>query len=85
MMKHIRRLVYRLGFRPKPGTILFSPSAALVSAANQATPAFIEGLKKAQETCRDATCDYVHSHRHGSECDFTCPCQKGQNFNGIRE
>lgn len=25
----LRRLVYRLGFRPKPGAILYSPSRAL--------------------------------------------------------
>lgn len=28
-MRLIRRLVYKMGFRPKPGTIFFSPSIAL--------------------------------------------------------
>jgi hypothetical protein len=87
-MKYVRRLIYRLGFRPKPGTVLFSPSTAMVLAANQATPAFIEGLKQAQEfmgACFRETCDYVGKHKHGPVCDFVCICQKGQNFNGIRE
>lgn len=30
MLPTIRRLVYKMGFRPNPGTILFSPSLALV-------------------------------------------------------
>jgi hypothetical protein len=29
MLDIIRTLVYKMGFRPKPGTVLFSPSAAL--------------------------------------------------------
>lgn len=38
MIALIRRLVYKMGFRPKPGTILFSPSRALILA-------FEEGMK----------------------------------------
>lgn len=29
-MRHIRKLIYRLGFRPNPGTILYSPSEAFM-------------------------------------------------------
>jgi hypothetical protein len=29
MIRYIRRLVYRLGFRPKPGSIFYSPSLTL--------------------------------------------------------
>ena len=29
MISKIRSLVYKMGFRPKPGTVLFSPSLAL--------------------------------------------------------
>lgn len=36
MISHIRRLVYRLGFDPKHGTILYSPSLALIKTMDQA-------------------------------------------------
>lgn len=35
-MALIRRLVYRLGFRPKYGSIFFSPSRDLLLAAQEA-------------------------------------------------
>jgi hypothetical protein len=28
MIMHVRRLIYRLGFRPRPGSIFYSPSLA---------------------------------------------------------
>jgi len=30
MMRYIRRLIYRLGFEPKPGSVFFSPSLNLL-------------------------------------------------------
>lgn len=29
-MRRIRRLIYRLGYRPRPGSIFFSPSLSLI-------------------------------------------------------
>jgi hypothetical protein len=35
-MRLIRKLIYRWGFRPKPGSIFFSPSLALLYAHAEA-------------------------------------------------
>jgi len=45
-MKKIRRLVYRLGFRPKPGSIFFSPSLSLLISVR-------DGLKKREHDLGD--------------------------------
>lgn len=36
MLAKIRKLVYKIGIRPKPGTVLFSPSLHYMYAAREA-------------------------------------------------
>lgn len=36
MLRCIRRWVYRFGFRPSPGSILYSPSRAMLEASSEA-------------------------------------------------
>lgn len=44
-MKHIRRWVYRLGFRPKYGTLFYSPSIEMHIVMRLATESFVNALK----------------------------------------
>jgi hypothetical protein len=45
-MSGIRGLVYRLGFRPRPGTILYSPTRDLLYAVKGVWPKVITELRK---------------------------------------
>lgn len=44
-MMTLRGIVYRLGFRPRPGTIFYSPSIAYALAARDAVAAMARALK----------------------------------------
>lgn len=48
MIRLLRKLVYRCGFRPKPYTILFSPTLDAHYAWQGAADAFIKGFEKAK-------------------------------------
>ncbi|URQ05015.1 hypothetical protein SEA_ITER_27 [Arthrobacter phage Iter] len=50
-MRHIRRAVYRAGFRPRPGSILYSPSAALIYSIRDAdiSGAFREAMRAGEK------------------------------------
>lgn len=41
-MRHIRRLVYWLGFNPRPGSILYSPSIAFQQAGAEVAAVMVE-------------------------------------------
>jgi hypothetical protein len=47
MLRYIRRMVYKLGFRPKPGSIFYSPSKDAELAGQEALAAFEEAYEKA--------------------------------------
>lgn len=54
MLRHIRSWVYRLGFRPKSGAILFSPSLALLFGYRDHKKAIDDAWCKALEVSREA-------------------------------
>lgn len=88
MMKYIRNLVYKMGFRPKPRTILYSPSAAYHIDADKAVQAAVkemETLGNVRTNCMSKNCWYIGTHVHSHVCDFVCSCEKGQNFSVERE
>jgi hypothetical protein len=45
-VRTIRRLVYRMGFRPKPGSIFFSPSIAYAEVFHKAVMNAIDSMRK---------------------------------------
>lgn len=47
-MRWIRKIVYGLGFRPRPGSIFFSPSWVLNAASRQAYAAFVKGYRECE-------------------------------------
>lgn len=50
MMRLIRRVIYRWGFKPKPGSIFYSPSLSFMDAfrtSKTVYEAFEEGYNKA--------------------------------------
>jgi hypothetical protein len=44
-MRHIRRWLYALGVRPRPGSIFYSPSLALLLSAKGANERFIQSYE----------------------------------------
>lgn len=51
-MRHIRGLVYRLGFRPKMGSIFYSPSRTWILATRNIGRDFERAMRQAQERTR---------------------------------
>lgn len=45
-MRWIRRSIYRMGFRPKPGSIFFSPSIAFAEASTEAFSTMREAMRR---------------------------------------
>lgn len=52
-MRRIRGLVYRLGFRPKPGSIFYSPSKDWQLALANFGRDFERAMREAQERMRE--------------------------------
>lgn len=50
MLRLIRTLVYKLGFRPKPGTILHSPSRALLEVGHEINEIVMKDIREAQKS-----------------------------------
>lgn len=89
-MRKIRKLIYRLGFRPKHGSVFFSPSEHVIRTVGpaakiglQATPpnpsTDLEGFYRfiSKQDCDDASCGYLGKHKHGFACDIDCVTCKG--------
>lgn len=56
-MNRLRRIVYRLGFRPKPGTILYSPSLDLQIAGQQMLALFTAAADIDHPACPNCDAD----------------------------
>lgn len=52
ILQRVRKLVYKMGFRPKPGSIFFSPTLGWIYAVMDADPfkSAEEGWRKAMKT-----------------------------------
>lgn len=85
-MRRLRKLIYRLGFRPKHPSIFFSPSLNATRSYKH-----LESLEKkiqlskpivgdmeayyryvSEIVCLNSTCKYKEPHKHGFACDVTC-------------
>jgi len=75
-MRLIRRLIYRLGFSPKPGSIFFSPSTALLNILKEHPPheAFIKGMGDMEAYYRLVSQGEKKVVKLCKPCgDYTCP------------
>lgn len=79
-MRWIRKIVYGLGFRPRPGSIFFSPSWVLNAASRQAYAAFVKGYRECPGLPRTpgVTDDGQHcQHWYDDEAFACCRCGLG--------
>lgn len=68
-IRYIRRLIYRLGFRPKPRTIFYSPSAHLKYVVQPEFVKYLRTLRSDLRTIDKSTIDPTAGEYHGATWD----------------